>query len=974
VVEIKTIIFDLDGVLTNTSEYHYRAWKRLADEESIPFTRADNERLRGVSRQRSLELLLGEREVSEEQAQEMMTRKNGYYQEFIQHVTPDCMLPGALELLHECRQAGVEVAIGSASKNTRTIVERLGIGHLVDAIADGYSVMRQKPAPDLFLRAAEMLGAPPERCVVVEDAAAGIAAAKAAGMWAVGLGPVERVGGADLVFPDLAGVTLNDMRTNLLITNLPTTTNWHITETEFNPLALHHKETVFTIGNDYLGTRGAFEEGYPDDWSATLVHGVFDDAPRVHTELANVPNWLPFVLLVNGERFSMDRGTVLSYRRDLDLRTGVLTRTMRWRSPAGHTVDLAIERFASLADPHLLSIRYRVTALDFDGTLEIRAGLDGHVDNAGLVHWRLVDQGTAPSSSKGAIGQQVVYLHVRTRGSGIELCEACHLTIQVERSAERSRQSPQGEDISGGEGIAYTYRDCECAPAVVARLDVRAGEQIVADKLVALVTSRESREDNDVRGTALSILEEAIARGYDDLRAANDAAWEPEWKACNVTIEGDDEADLALRYNLFHLLIAAPRHDERVSIPAKTLSGFGYRGHVFWDTDIFVAPFFTYTRPEIARNLLMYRYHTLPGARRKARDNGYEGAMFAWESADSGDETTPRWGDGGLNRIWCGDLEHHISADAAHAVHQYWRVTGDDDFMRDHGAEIVLDTARFWGSRVEWNGAQGRYEINDVIGPDEYHEHVDNNAFTNHLARWNLETALEVLAWLRREHPQEAAELEARLDLTQERLAHWADVIGRLYVAHDPETGLMEQFEGFFDLTDIDLADYEPRHHSMQVELGIEGLQSYQVLKQPDVLMLLFLLNDRYDQETLRVNWDYYAPRTDLAYGSSLGPAIHALLAARLGEPKVAYEHFMHAAWTDLKDARGNSADGIHAALAGGLWQAVVFGFAGLCLDGEGHAVNPQLPDRWKRLSFSILHRRKEIDLVVSRRGSAEGE
>ena len=727
---------------------------------------------------------------------------------------------------------------------------------------------------------------------------------------------------------------------------------WHITETEFDPQALHHKETVFTIGNGYLGTRGAFEEGYPDDWPVTLVHGVFDDAPGVYTELANVPNWLPFTLFVNGERFRMDRGTPLSYRRDLNLRTGVLTRTVRWRSPAGHTVDLAIERFASLADPHLLGIRYRVTALDSESVLEFRAGLDGHVGNANLVHWRLVEQRT--------VGQQGVYLHVRTRGSGIELCEACHLTV------------------SGGEGITYAYRDCECAPAVVAHVMLRPGEQVVADKLVALVTSLEAKveaEGDGVCQAALSRLEDAVNHGYDDLRAANETAWEREWEACNVTIEGDDEAGLALRYNLFQLLIAAPRHDDRVSIPAKTLSGFGYRGHVFWDTDIFVIPFFAYTRPQVARNLLLYRYHTLPGARRKAQANGYEGAMFAWESADSGDETTPRWGyasGGEPVRIWCGDIEHHISADVAYAVHEYGRVTGDDDFMRDYGAEIVLDTARFWGSRVEWNGARGRYEINDVIGPDEYHEHVNNNVFTNRMARWNLETALEVLAWLRREFPEKAAELEAHLDLTQERLAHWADVIGCLHIAHDPETGLMEQFEGFFDLTDIDLADYESRRHSMQAELGIEGLQSYQVLKQPDVLMLLYLLRDRYDQETLRVNWDYYTDRTDLTYGSSLGPAIQALLAARLGEPEAAYGHFMHAAWTDLKDSRGNTAHGIHAATAGGLWQAVVFGFAGLELNGEGYTVNPQLPARWKQLSFSFLHQGEKVDLVLSCHGSTE--
>ncbi len=719
--------------------------------------------------------------------------------------------------------------------------------------------------------------------------------------------------------------------------------NWHIVETEFDPQALHHKETVFTIGNGYLGTRGAFEERYPGDRPATLVHGVFDDAPLVHTELANAPNWLSFILLVNGERFRMDRGTLLSYRRDLDLRNGILSRVVRWRSPAGHTVDVAIERFASLAEQHLLGIRYRVTALDFAGALELRAGLNGHAFNA-LFHWQAVEQGVA--------GPQGVYLHTRTRHSGIELCAACHLAV------------------SGGADVAYTHLDCDNAPAIAARVAVQPGEQVTADKLVALVTSRDA---DDARQAALSGLEGALGHGYDGLRAANAAAWAVEWDACNVTIEGDDEADLALRYSLFQLLIAAPRHDDRVSIPAKTLSGFGYRGHVFWDTEIFIVPFFSYTRPEIARNLLMYRYHTLPGARRKARASGYEGAMFAWESADSGDETTPRLmpgPDGEIVRIWCGDIEHHITADVAYAVLQYWRVSGDDDFMRDYGAEIVLDTARFWASRVEWNAAQERYEINDVIGPDEYHDHVNNSVFTNRMARWNLESALDVLAWLRRTYPQKASELAARLDLAQEQ--RWADVIERLHVLHDPETGLMEQFEGFFDLKDVDLADYEPRSISMQALLGVEQAQQYQVLKQPDVLMLLYLLQDEYDRETLRVNWDYYTPRTDLTFGSSLGPAIQALLSARLGKPEAAYEHFIHAARTDLRDARGNAADGIHAATSGGLWQALVFGFAGLDLGEGGYTVAPNLPDHWNSVSFSFLHRGERVCLKLFPDGSSE--
>jgi kojibiose phosphorylase len=707
--------------------------------------------------------------------------------------------------------------------------------------------------------------------------------------------------------------------------------NWHIVETAFNPDALHHKETVYTIGNGYLGTRGAFEEGYPGAMPMTLVHGLFDDVPIVNTELVNAPNWLHLVVLINGERFRMERGEVLDYRRDLDLGTGLLTRTVRWRSPAGQTAELVFERFASLADPHVLGVRCQVTSVDVDGEVEIRAGLPGHVDNQGFVHWEWRDQG--------GVGEHGAYLSVETKATGMRLCQACDLRVQT------------------GVPVTYASQECDWTPTVVARTTLAPGESLVADKVVTLFTSRDVAEPAEAAPRA---LEAAAALGYDALRAANDAAWAETWERCNVTIEGDDEADRALRYSLFQLLIAAPQDDEHVSIPAKSLSGFGYRGHVFWDTEIFMLPFFIHTQPNLARNMLMYRYHTLPAARQVAAEQGYEGALFAWESALTGEETTPRWvpdpANDELVRIWSGDIEIHIAADVAYSVHQYWTVTGDDAFMRDYGAEIVLDTARFWASRAEWNMQRGAYEINDVIGPDEYHDHVDNNAFTNRMAQWNLETAFDVLAWLRREHPQKAQELVERLDLSEKRLTHWRDVIDRLVILQDSETGLFEQFEGFFDLRDVNLDDYEPREKSLQALLGIAGVQDYQILKQADVLMLLYLLPTAYDRTVSQVNWDYYTPRTDHTYGSSLGPAIQAALAARQGAIEEAYEHFMRAARTDLLDVRGNTADGIHAASAGGLWQAVIFGFGGLRITEDGLVSEPHLPPGWTRLAFSLKY------------------
>ena len=348
--------------------------------------------------------------------------------------------------------------------------------------------------------------------------------------------------------------------------------------------------------------------------------------------------------------------------------------------------------------------------------------------------------------------------------------------------------------------------------------------------------------------------------------------------------------------------------------------------------------------------------------------------MFAWESADTGDEVTPRWAlpnnpYGEDVRIWCRDREIHISADIAYAVWYYWQATGDDEWMRDCGAEIILDTAIFWISRVEYNTKYERYEIRGVIGADEYHEFVHNNAFTNRMVQWHLEKAILVQDWLRNTFPEQAGELEKKLQLTPGRRSRWQDIITNIWIPYDSSTKLIEQYEGFFQLEDINLQEYEPRTRSMQAILTIDGANKRQVLKQPDVLMLLYLMRQSqefpYNQETLQKNWDYYAPRTDITYGSSLGPAIHAILASDLGKTAEAYERFMQAAMVDLEDVRGNAADGIHGASAGGVWQAVVLGFGGIQLRENEPVANPHLPPGWTRLKFKLQWRGKshEFDL-----------
>jgi trehalose/maltose hydrolase-like predicted phosphorylase len=703
---------------------------------------------------------------------------------------------------------------------------------------------------------------------------------------------------------------------------------WTITENSFNPASQHHKETIFSIGNGYLSTRGAFEEGYPGESRATFVHGVFDDAPVVFTELVNAPDWLSMQVLLNGEKFSLASGKILDYLRELDLRTGVLTRRVRWQSPAGQVATIQFERFASLADQHLLALRCQVTP-EFDGQIEIRAVLNGHADNQGLAHWNHVNQRRE--------NRDMVGLQTRTRASGI------HLAL--------------GMRLLGTDSPEPDYWDTENVPTLRHIFPAQNRQPVTLAKFVGIATSRDTDQPLEK-----ALIHATRPESWEAALEAHRQAWEQEWQRCEIRIEGDEEAEIAVRFSLFQLLIAAPRHDNRVNIGAKTLSGFGYRGHAFWDTEIFMLPVFTYTAPHIARNLLDYRHLTLPAAREKARQTGFEGAWFAWESADTGEEVTPTWVPDfhdreKLARVWTGDLAIHISADVAYAAWQYWRATGDDAWFAEYGAELVLDTAKFFASRAEWQPERGCYAYSDVIGPDEYHDHNDNNAYTNRLAQWNIQTALQTLAWLEKNQPAKAAELARTLDLTPERLSKWQDVAEKICLRVE-SNGLIEQFDGFFALKDVNLADYEPRAKSMHEIFGVEAANEYQVLKQPDVLMMQYLLHDEYTDEQIRANYDYYTPRTDHTYGSSLGPSIQSIVACLMGDVDEAYEHFIRAARADLRDVRGNAGDGIHAASAGGIWQALVFGFGGLRIYPDGSwKTHPRLPKHWKSLAFRFTLR-----------------
>lgn len=736
--------------------------------------------------------------------------------------------------------------------------------------------------------------------------------------------------------------------------------DWLLVEEGFNLAREHEVESLFAVANGYAGTRGSLAEGSPLSAPATFLAGVFDAPPESRSvpELVVAPDWLLLRAVVDGREVRLENGEVLEHRRILDLRQGILWREWRQRDPTGRITWIRGLRLASLADRHVLLQLVAFVPENYGGRVLLESRIEGAVGNDGRtpILSPVLDPAATPSppASVADTSPRAVELSLRTPGTGIALGFASSTRLT----------GVADEPLPGAVGVANDRLLQSWT------MDVRMGNTYRLDRVVCVYTSRDvevSQNGGRPADVAAAHLERLLAEGgVDGILTAHVTAWNARWRAADVEVEGDTVAQRALRFAAYHLISAANPGDERVSIGARALTGHTYKGHVFWDTDIFMLPFYVFTHPPSARALVMYRYHTLSAARDKARALGYRGALYAWESADTGVETTPRFGlmpDGKVVEFRTGLEEHHISADVAYAAWQYWQGTGDDAFFLAAGAEILLETARFWGSRGALEN-DGLYHIRHVIGPDEYHESVDDDAYTNLMAQWNLERGAEAARLLEARWPERWRELADRLEIAPDEPRQWLRLAEAMYTGFDPRTGLFEQFSGYFELEEIDLAAYEPRTAPMDVVLGRERIQRSKVIKQADVVMALFLLWDRFPDAVREANFRYYDVRT--GHGSSLSPAIHALVAARLGDVALATRYLRQAADIDLANNMGNAAGGVHAAALGGIWQAAVFGFAGMRMRDDGLIMDPHLPPEWRALRFPLEWRGRRLRVTVN--------
>ena len=580
---------------------------------------------------------------------------------------------------------------------------------------------------------------------------------------------------------------------------------WVLHAEGYDPLRESNVEPRFAISNGFLGVRAARAITRGARWVVpprTYVAGLFDTpgGEAAVPELVPAADWLHVRLLLDGGPWVHHPGDVVSHDMILDMRRGVLLTEGHVAGVPGHDLRGRTLRLVSLSDRAigLQLIEFEFGAGGIEVTLEASFG--------GM---RL---GLRPERLDHDLGVW------RTRHSGKSLAMATASSLRIDGN-ELPPATP------GPLKWVWTWKS-------------QPGQVVSFERLVAV--TRGDKKGQNPGGEARRKLEAARDMGWRGVVAAHQAAWSERWRRGGVEIDGDAAAQQALRFAVYHLNSAANPDDERVSIGARALTGDGYRGHVFWDTEIYLLPFYILTWPEAARTLLMYRFHTLDGARAKAAGMGWRGAMYAWESADTGAETTPEQvigPDRQVVKILCGQQEQHITADIAYAVWQYWLATLDEQFLHEAGAEILLETGRFWASRA-LPEADGKCHIRGVIGPDEYHETIDDSAFTNVMARWNIRRALEVAGMLSDRWPEHWARLAAHLRLDDAEMARWQTVAETLATGFDAESGLFEQFAGYFDLEPIDLSQYAGRSAPMDMVLGRERTRRSQVVKQADICLL----------------------------------------------------------------------------------------------------------------------------------------
>jgi alpha,alpha-trehalose phosphorylase len=718
---------------------------------------------------------------------------------------------------------------------------------------------------------------------------------------------------------------------------------WSISEDRFttDPAA----ESVFAVGNGYLGMRGTPEEGAPAHDAGAILNGFHETWPIVYPEdayglartgqtIVNATDGSVIRLFVDDEPVDLATAKVRRFERVLDMRTGILHREVELETGRGQRLLVCSTRLASFEHRHLAAMSYEVSALDGPVRIAVSSELvtygPGETSDDPRRGKGFAEKVLVPVSAR-ADGARAV-LNLATRNSGLELAVGMEHEIEGARTVQVSAE---------GDGAR-----------VVMLADLEPGQTLSLSKYVAYHWSA-SAPAGDLAARVDRTLDRAALDGYETIEREHTRHVTEFWRRSDVEIEGAPGLQRAVRFNLFHLMQATARA-EGLGVPAKGVTGRGYEGHYFWDTEIYVVPFLTHTSPRWARQVLDFRVGMLDAARARAREVGHRGALYPWRTING--EEASAW-------YAAGTAQYHINADIAYAFRHYAWVSGDLDFLLGDGAQALVETARLWMELGFFS--DGRFCINGVTGPDEYTTVVNNNAYTNLMAKENLEGAVRVMQWLRGEDPKAYAELVLATGLTDEEIDGWLRAADAMYIPrHD---GIVLQDDGFLERKRWDFEGSRDKHPLLLHFHPLE-LYRHQVIKQTDVVLATYLVEHHFGEEETRRTFDYYDPLT--TGDSTLSACVQSVVASAVGYPDAALRYFEEAAMVDLADAHGNTADGIHIASAGGTWLALVAGFGGLRdFDGDVR-FSPRLPAEWNRLRFRVQVRGQVVEVDITHAGT----
>ncbi|SCY89658.1 glycoside hydrolase family 65 protein [Alkaliphilus peptidifermentans] len=723
---------------------------------------------------------------------------------------------------------------------------------------------------------------------------------------------------------------------------------WNIIEDEFKIENNYRNETIFSLGNGYIGFRGNIEEGFAkktEGCKGSYINGFYESEKIIYGEyqyafplwgqtMLNIMDTQSLEIYVDGEKFTMDNGVVLDYCRTLHMKEGKLTRYLIWKSPKGRNIEIYMEKFISLHNSHLSGFRLKLTPLNFTGKVKIVSSINGNVTNKNLRDKALI------TLDKG-VDKNILYMMQQTKTTKFQIaCGILHEIFINNKSAD----------------LQASYSIEEESVTASWEIDAEENSTILVDKFICYDTNRKHEKKDNILKNVKSDLYEACKKGYNKLLNQHERYMKNFWDNTDIIINGDEALQQGIRFNMLQLLQSTGR-DGYTNIAAKGLTGEGYEGHYFWDTETYILPFFLYNNPDIAKALVMYRYYTLDSARQRAKELDHPGALYPWRTI-GGEETSAYFE--------ASTAQYHINADVVYAIKKYYEATDDKELLLNYGVEIVWETARLWADRGGFIPLRGnKFCIHEVTGPDEYKAGVDNNCYTNYMAQMHLYYAVELDDFMKKEDLEKYESLRKRLELKDEEVQLWRRAAENMYLPYNEELGINPQDDTFIYKEPYDIESIPVERLPLVFNWHPLNIWRYQVCKQADVLLLMLLQSEKFSIELKKANFDYYEPKT--THDSSLSACVFSVIASEIGYKEFAYNYFMQTARMDLDDYNNNVNKGVHTASMAGAWMCIVNGFSGLRIYDNKLHFKPYLPDKWKSYEFKITFKNSKLRIQISK-------